>query len=138
MISNMYSDPRENRTMCEDDYHPRRQGLTPDHSGYAPDIKIKDTLGTSMDFQMKERKRRTVSDQIEFNMQRIEMLHKELSELKQMLKPYTVDHAEREQTMPKDGTGEVNSEMMYTLLRETAMINDLILYVTELKKDLQV
>lgn len=93
---------------------------------------------TNMDFQMKERKRRTVSDQIEFNMERIGMLHKELSELKQMLKPYTVDHAEREEVLKTDGTGEVNSEMMYTLLRETAMINELIQYVNELKRDLQV
>ena len=102
-----------------------------DHGG----VTFKDA---AMDFQMKERKRRTVSDQIEFNMQRIEMLHKELSELKQMLKPYTVDRAECEQNIMKDGTGEVNSEMMYTLLRETAMINDLIAYVAELKRDLQV
>lgn len=111
------------------------RGWAPDHSGYAENVKFKDT---AMDFQVKERKRRTVSDQIEFNMQRIEMLHKELSELKVMLKPYTVDHAEREEVLKTDGTGEVNSEMMYTLLRETAMINDLILYVSELKRDLQV
>ena len=108
-----------------------QEQIRADHGG----IKSMD----SMDFQMKERKRRTVSDQIEFNMERIGMLHKELSELKAMLKLYIVERTEREHGLKQvDGSGEVNSEVMYTLLRESAMINDLIEYVTELKQDLQV
>lgn len=94
--------------------------------------------GAGSDFQLKERKRRTMQEQIGFNIERISVLHKEFQELKQMLNDYIIQVPQREtETSIGVGTGEANSEMMYSLLRETTMINELIQYVSELKRDLQ-
>lgn len=95
-------------------------------------------LGISEQFIPKERKRRTMQEQIGFNIERIAVLHKEFSELKQMLNDYIIHVPQTE----KDGSvvvgaGEANSDMMYSLLREATMINELIQYVSELKRDLQ-
>lgn len=93
---------------------------------------------TGMDFQMKERKRRTMQEQIGFNIERISVLHKEFVELKNMLEPYIINTPQCEKDNGATvGSGEANSEMMYSLLRETTMINELIQYVSELKQDLQ-
>ena len=92
---------------------------------------------SGMDFQMKERKRRTMQEQIQFNIERISVLHKEFVELKNMLEPYIINAPQCEKNAATVGSGEANSEMMYSLLRETTMINELIQYVSELKRDLQ-
>lgn len=93
--------------------------------------------GAGMDFQAKERKRRTMQEQIQFNSDRISVLHKEFLELKSMLEPYIISAPECEKNGATVGTPEQNSEMMYSLLRETAMLNELIQYVSDLKRDLQ-
>lgn len=93
--------------------------------------------GAGMDFQPKERKRRTMQEQIQFNIERISVLHKEFLELKSMLEPYIISVPQCEKNGATVGTGEPNSEMMYSLLRETTMLNELIQYVSELKQDLQ-
>lgn len=96
------------------------------------------TLGLRQQFEPKERKRRTMQEQIGFNIERIAVLHKEFTELKQMLNDYIIQVPQCEQEgTAVIGNGEANSEMMYGLLRETTMINELILYVSELKRDLQ-
>ena len=96
------------------------------------------TLGLRQQFEPKVRQRRTMQEQIQFNIERISVLHKEFSDLKQMLNDYIIQVPQREtETSIGVGTGEANSEMMYSLLRETAMINELIQYVSELKRDLQ-
>lgn len=95
------------------------------------------TLGLRQQFEPKERKRRTMQEQIQFNIERIAVLHKEFVELKNMLEPYIINTPQCEKNGATVGSGEANSEMMYSLLRETTMINELIQYVSELKRDLQ-
>lgn len=91
-----------------------------------------------MDFRPKERKRRTMQEQINFNIERVAVLHKEFAELKQMLDSYIIHTPQCEkEDGAMVGSGEPNSEMMYSLLRESGMLNDLIQYVSELKRDLQ-
>lgn len=89
-----------------------------------------------MNFQEKLATRRSMTDQIQFNIERLSMLHKELSELKSMLEPYIINVPVCE----KEGiqmNPENNSEIMDRLLRESTMINELIGYVSDMKRDLQ-
>jgi len=98
---------------------------------------VQGLIGSGMDFQPKELHRRTMQEQINFNTERIAVLHKEFDELKQMLDPYIIHTPQCEKNGATAGAAEQNSEMMYNLLRETAIINNLIQYVSELKRDLQ-
>jgi len=90
-----------------------------------------------MNFKEKLATRRSMTDQIQFNIERLGMLHKELSELKSMLEPYIINVPVCEKEGIMQMNPENNSEIMDRLLRESTMINELIGYVSDMKRDLQ-
>lgn len=90
----------------------------------------------SGDFQPKERRRRSMEEQIIFNTERIAMLHKELSELRAMLESYTIVEPQTENPVMDRGI-ENNSPMMNKLMHESLMINELIDGVVQMKRNLQ-
>lgn len=102
-------------------------------------VRIGEIPGAGMDFQPKERKRRTMEEQIIFNTERLAVLHKELSELRAMLESYSIIEPQESPLVSHNtlGHGEINSQMMQKLLYETSMINELIAGVAELKRNLQ-
>lgn len=88
------------------------------------------------EFQPKERKRRTLIEQLNFNEERLHVLHKEIESLIQILSPIIVDEAigGSEDHLKED---ERNCEMMKLVLAQSYHINRMIFIVNALQRGIQ-